>query len=447
VIGIPDDGWFHFLATPTPPLLLAPDSGSFTADNTPVFDWTDVPDMSLYRLQVDDDNTFSSPEIDDATLSSSTHTPGAPLADTLYYWHVSSGNGFAWSDWSATWIFTIDSHVPNIPLLISPSDSSILSDDTPTFTWSKVAKVVLSEPDIEHKTPTDAVAEKATEITYNLKITLDGDSTVYQTSDTTFTLVTSLQDSTFVWQVQAEDEAANRSGYSPPYVLIIDTEPPEISNTTVWQDTSLMGPFAVYSTITDGRGVAGAELWYRTSVDTNWTYLSMDSTGLPTDNYMAEIPLQTENNTTISYYVHAEDVAVTPNESTDPESGADSSYSFVAGVTGIAEDPLGTPEILFISQNYPNPFTGATQIRFGLPANSWVDISIYSLSGQNVATLVNEEKAAGYSTVVWDGRDDCGRTVSSGVYFLRFSARPVHGASFSTEGEEYVITRKLSVMR
>ncbi len=72
-----------------------------------------------------------------------------------------------------------------------------------------------------------------------------------------------------------------------------------------------------------------------------------------------------------------------------------------------------------LSQNYPNPFNPATSIRFSLSKRQKITLEIFNLIGERVKLLANEEKAAGEHTVVWDGRDDKGRTLSSGVYFYR----------------------------
>ncbi|MFQ6675734.1 MAG: T9SS type A sorting domain-containing protein [Fidelibacterota bacterium] len=70
-----------------------------------------------------------------------------------------------------------------------------------------------------------------------------------------------------------------------------------------------------------------------------------------------------------------------------------------------------------LHQNFPNPFNPATTLRYEVPTESHVVISIYNLLGQEVVTLVNEKKVAGYYQVTWNGRDDGGRQVSSGIYF------------------------------
>jgi hypothetical protein len=80
------------------------------------------------------------------------------------------------------------------------------------------------------------------------------------------------------------------------------------------------------------------------------------------------------------------------------------------------------PQRFSLSQNYPNPFNPRTSIRYALPQDAHVRLTIYNILGQKVATLVDEQQSAGYRTVWWDGKDAKGGEVSSGVYFYRLTA-------------------------
>jgi hypothetical protein len=75
-----------------------------------------------------------------------------------------------------------------------------------------------------------------------------------------------------------------------------------------------------------------------------------------------------------------------------------------------------------LRQNYPNPFNPATVIEYALPKPSEVKIEIYNILGQKVRHLVDELQEPGYKKIFWDGRDDGGNEISSGVYFYRLEA-------------------------
>jgi hypothetical protein len=82
------------------------------------------------------------------------------------------------------------------------------------------------------------------------------------------------------------------------------------------------------------------------------------------------------------------------------------------------------PRLFALHANYPNPFNPMTKISFSLPEAQKVELSVYSLDGRKVATLINGTQSAGLHEVVWMGRDDAGRTAASGTYFYRINAGP-----------------------
>jgi len=88
-----------------------------------------------------------------------------------------------------------------------------------------------------------------------------------------------------------------------------------------------------------------------------------------------------------------------------------------------AVEPPGTEILNYrLEQNYPNPFNSFTTIRYALPKLSKISLKIYNLSGQRVKTLIEEEQGSGWKTVNWDGTDDNGKELSSGVYFYKMQA-------------------------
>jgi enterochelin esterase-like enzyme len=90
-----------------------------------------------------------------------------------------------------------------------------------------------------------------------------------------------------------------------------------------------------------------------------------------------------------------------------------------------------------LAQNYPNPFNSGTVIRFTLPQSQDAELALFNLAGQRVATLVQGRRDAGTYTVRWDGTDDAGHTLASGVYLYRLQ----------TGNGKQVETRKLLLLR
>ena len=69
-----------------------------------------------------------------------------------------------------------------------------------------------------------------------------------------------------------------------------------------------------------------------------------------------------------------------------------------------------------LSQNYPNPFNPETEINFQILNEERVTLVIYNLLGQKIRTLIDTQMATGYHTIKWDGRNNVGNTVVSGIY-------------------------------
>ena len=68
-------------------------------------------------------------------------------------------------------------------------------------------------------------------------------------------------------------------------------------------------------------------------------------------------------------------------------------------------------------QNYPNPFNLNTEIQFAIPEQQKITLFIYNLLGKKVNTLVDESTTAGKYTINWDGTNEFGKHVASGIYF------------------------------
>ena len=86
------------------------------------------------------------------------------------------------------------------------------------------------------------------------------------------------------------------------------------------------------------------------------------------------------------------------------------------------DDENQIPKQYILHQNYPNPFNPITTLRYDLPENSLVNITIYDMLGREVKTLVNSAQDAGFKSVIWDATNDFGKPVSAGVYLYQIQA-------------------------
>ena len=100
---------------------------------------------------------------------------------------------------------------------------------------------------------------------------------------------------------------------------------------------------------------------------------------------------------------------------------------FGAGIGGAStavevEREAAVPLAYELAHPYPNPFNSETILRFSLPEDNRVALRIYNVQGQRIRTLVDEAMSAGQYSVTWDGRNDRGETVSSGLYTVELEA-------------------------
>ncbi len=93
-----------------------------------------------------------------------------------------------------------------------------------------------------------------------------------------------------------------------------------------------------------------------------------------------------------------------------------------------SDEDTTTPNIVNLQQNYPNPFNPTTTIAYSVKEEAEVSIDVYNLKGQKIKTLVNDHKQPGNYNVIWEGRDDNGNSVASGIYFYRLKSGNESGA-------------------
>jgi len=100
----------------------------------------------------------------------------------------------------------------------------------------------------------------------------------------------------------------------------------------------------------------------------------------------------------------------------DPETN--NGYPFFANPY-IINDANEIPETKFTIENYPNPFNPSTTIEFSIQNDSKIDLSVFNIKGQKIKTLTNNEFAKGSHSIIWNGVDELGKSISSGIYFYK----------------------------
>ena len=111
------------------------------------------------------------------------------------------------------------------------------------------------------------------------------------------------------------------------------------------------------------------------------------------------------------------------------------------GPDAVRKDKEWIPSGYSLHQNYPNPFNPTTTLQFDILRQGQTDISIFNMLGQKVSTLVSRELTPGTFSVTWDGTNDLGVPVTSGVYLARMAAHS------SGQGADFSAVRKLVLMK
>jgi hypothetical protein len=91
-------------------------------------------------------------------------------------------------------------------------------------------------------------------------------------------------------------------------------------------------------------------------------------------------------------------------------------------ITGVQASAAPLPRTFSLSQNYPNPFNPTTSIQYVIPKTGSIKLSVFDITGRQVAVLAEGTKAAGIYTTEWDGKTANGIQAASGIYFCRLDA-------------------------
>ena len=200
-------------AGPEEVVLFGPEDGNYITDTTPLLDWYDVGDAEYYQVQVDTTDVFADPDVDSLTVSS--HHTTSELVEDTYYWRVRARDDAEnFGNWSEIWTFTIDLTAPDAPTVITPSNNSIISDNTPFLNWTIIGDAVEYE------------FELATEETF-------GASTLFTTTTVNnyYTILFTLDDDDYYIRIRAKDAAENWGNWSEMSIFTVDTVVvPEFNN-------------------------------------------------------------------------------------------------------------------------------------------------------------------------------------------------------------------------
>jgi hypothetical protein len=194
-------------------------------------------------------------------------------------------------------------------------------------------------------------------------------------------------------------------------------------------------PFAPANFTVKGLAGNNLELSWAEPQDTDFQYFALYRSTTENFDPKGTKPLTTLIGTTFTdsdvqvgtryyYWLSAFDIA-----------GNESKFSKASFTVGVAERGGSVPTEYALEQNYPNPFNPETMIKYQLSGASHVRLRIFTALGQEIRTLVDGLQPAQYYSILWDGRDNAGNPLPSGVYFYRL------------ETEKFTAVKKMVMMR
>ena len=338
-----------------------------------------------------------------------------------YYWQVKATKN-ATDKYSEIRSFTINTQAsassPLIPIPTSPIGGITVSTLDPTLNW--VVYGVYSNLEFQVLYSTDNTTSGG--------VLQNGTSSTAWTSDLSTALSGLTPGATYYWQVRSRFASspstisdyssvqvfAVSAGASPVMSILgspidgvqVTTENPVLSWTNA---TESLASLTYDLEIADNPEMTAAQVMKNVG-QTNYRL-----NNLPAGNYYWRVRSKTTEGD-YSYYTG-------------------NGRFVVNGKVTNTEAENSLPTEFELSQNYPNPFNPTTNIKFSLPEASQVVLKIYDMLGREIKTLINENRKAGSFDITWNGTDNSGRLVSSGVYIYRIIAG------------KYIESRKMNLIK
>ena len=373
------------LPLPIAPTLISPLNSSTGVSLTPLIDWSDVAGATSYNLQISTNSGFTTTVVNLSSLTSSQYQiPSGLLSQsTTYYWRASSTNSNGTGSWASPWSFTTLGP-PIAPTLITPTNGSSILTLTPLLDWADVAGAT----------------------TYNLQVSTNiGFTTTIvnlsslATSQYQIPSGTLIASTVYYWRASATNTNGT-SAWCTPWNFTSPSAP--IAPTLI---TPSNGSNILTTTpILDWGDVSGATTYsLQVSTNSGFTTTLVNVSSLTASQY--QVPSGTLVPSTVYYWrANASNSIGTGNWS--------SVWNFSPLPTGISQYSLEIPKEFKLYNNYPNPFNPTSKIRFDIPKNSNVKISVYDISGRIINQPVNARLNAGRYEISWSAD-----YLASGVYF------------------------------
>ena len=400
IIGvfIPDDevgesaSGFLTSLPPDPPTLLNPaDEATHLPDRINVI-WYSQIHTGSYNLQVSEVDDFTDMFVNETIFTDTTFSLSGFKKNTTYYWRVIGSNVAGSSEPSPTWKFTTLVALPDAPVLVEPVNDAVNVPIDTDLKWNVVATA-------------DFYTLQVSELPDFSTLVIDQTSL----TDTLFSASALENNTTYYWRVIGSNVAGS-SEPSPTWKFTTLVALPDAPVLVEPVNDAVNVPI---DTDLKWNVVATADFYtLQVSESLDFSALVIDQTSL-TDTLFSASAL--ENNTVYYWCVSASNAA--------GEGVLSEVWNFsTSSPTAVDGKIDAIPEHYALLPAYPNPFNPKTTIIYYLPESAEVSLIIYNSMGQFVLELVSSYQHAGEYTVTWDGRNNLGVPVTSGLYFCHFKS-------------------------
>jgi hypothetical protein len=396
-------GWKYTTSIATPAAITPPDSATGIGSNI-TMRWSASPGAATYTLELSKDNHFTSFIFRDSSVTGTTRDIVGLEPFTLYYWRVRAVDARGAGAYSAVATFMTKIIAPLPPVQETPRSGlgSLLTQQTFRWHGSRLAD------------------------SYHLQIATDSpfDSTVYEQAGIadTFVVVTTLGYRTrYFWRVRGTNSEGDGT-FSSVWTFSTVVAPPE-TPALLLPGSSSSGQLPAVKFV--WRSSPHAQR-YHLQVATDAPFASsIVSDSTLTDTVQTAGPF--EYNTTYYWRVRAVNTDWT------------TTWSPVWSLT-----IMSPPVVYDLFQNFPNPGNPSTVIRYDIPAESEVILTLHNILGQTVRVLVNTVQKAGRYDYTLDGGN-----LPSGVYFYRITARSLglDAGHPAPPVDPFVLTRKMMILK
>ncbi len=196
------------------PINVSPIAAVWINNPHPTFIWIDTAQATVYHLQVDQQTTFASPDINDSTITDTTYVSPDSLIDGTWYWRTRAGNGTIWTSYTPTSSFKIDTRKPNTAVLVAPAQNAFTNNRRPAFSWQTVT-------DVGGSGISKYFIQIDTDSLFANPQTVNDSTTI-----TNYTPASNLPaDSRIFWRVRARDVAGNFATYASRAFTLDNTAP------------------------------------------------------------------------------------------------------------------------------------------------------------------------------------------------------------------------------